>query len=362
MNAVLGTRAGVMQAPIGGAAGHDLYRAVAGAGGLATIPASWMAPDDLRREIADLRCVTDQPFAVNLVLHFEQSERVALCIAERVPVVTFSWGQPGGFVGQLHAAGCRVFVQVGDVEAGREAVAAGADALIAQGTEAGGHVWSLSPLAALVAALSQATGLPVIAAGGIADAETAGAARAAGAAAVAVGTRFVASDESPAHGVWKDARVAASAADTVMTGVFDIGWPAAPHRVLRNSTYRAWEAAGSPPPGSRPGEGEVIGTYLGEPLPRYSVDARRARASTRPTTSPSASTPERVSTGSRRSSRPPRSSAAWPSVTPEAARARKRARRAASARAARTSESVRFVTGVRPQSELFWGQTPRIGL
>ncbi len=273
MNAVLGTRAGVMQAPIGGAAGHDLYRAVAGAGGLATIPASWMAPDDLRREIADLRCVTDQPFAVNLVLHFEQSERVALCIAERVPVVTFSWGQPGGFVGQLYAAGCRVFVQVGDVEAGREAVAAGADALIAQGTEAGGHVWSSSPLAALVAALSQATGLPVIAAGGIADAETAGAARAAGAAAVAVGTRFVASDESPAHGVWKDALVAASAADTVMTGVFDIGWPAAPHRVLRNSTYRAWEAAGSPPPGARPGEGEVLGTYLGEPLPRYSVES-----------------------------------------------------------------------------------------
>jgi NAD(P)H-dependent flavin oxidoreductase YrpB (nitropropane dioxygenase family) len=272
VNGVLGTRVGVMQAPIGGAAGQELYRAVAGAGGLAAIPASWTEPDDLRREIADLRRVTDQPFAVNLVLHFEQAERVALCIAERVPVVTFSWGEPGAFLPQLHAAGCRVFVQVGDAEAGRAAAAAGADALIAQGTEAGGHVWSSSPLLELVADLSQ-TGVPVIAAGGIADAETAAAARAAGAAAVAVGTRFVASDESTAHRVWKDALVAASAEDTVMTGMFDIGWPDAPHRVLRNSTYRAWEAAGSPPPGSRPGEGEIVGTYLGHPLPRYSVES-----------------------------------------------------------------------------------------
>ena len=101
MNDALGTRHGVMQAPIGGAAGHALYRAVADAGGLATIPASWMELDALRREIADLRRVTDAPFAVNLVLHFEQAERVALCAAERVPVVTFSWGEPARFLPQL---------------------------------------------------------------------------------------------------------------------------------------------------------------------------------------------------------------------------------------------------------------------
>ncbi len=273
MNEVLGTRFGVMQAPIGGAAGQELYRAVSAAGGLAAIPASWTPAEELRREIAALRSATDAPFAVNLVLHFEQAERVAVCIAERVPIVTFSWGQPGPFLPQLHAAGSRVFVQVGSVADGREAAAAGADALIAQGVEAGGHVWSSAPLLELVAGLVQATGVPVIAAGGIADAATAGAARAAGAAAVAVGTRFVASDESTAHRVWKDALVAASAEDTVLTGLFDIGWPAAPHRVLRNSTYRAWEAAGSPPPGSRPGEGEIVGTHLGDPVPRYSVES-----------------------------------------------------------------------------------------
>jgi len=271
VNEVLGTRFGVMQAPIGGAAGQELYRAVADAGGLATIPASWMEPDVLRREIADLRRATDAPFAVNLVLHFEQAERVALCISERIPVVTFSWGDPAGFVPQLHAAGCRVFVQVGSAADGRAAAAAGADALIAQGVEAGGHVDSTTPLAELVADLCGATRLPVIAAGAIADAATAAAARAAGAAAVAVGTRFVASDESTALPAWKNALVAATAGDTVMTGLFDVGWPDAPHRVLRNSTYRTWEAAGSPPPGARPGEGEVVGTYLGEPFVRYSM-------------------------------------------------------------------------------------------
>jgi NAD(P)H-dependent flavin oxidoreductase YrpB (nitropropane dioxygenase family) len=273
VNEALGTRCGVMQAPIGGAAGHELYRAVAAAGGLAAIPASWMEPAALRREIADLRRATDAPFAVNLVLHFEQAERVALCAEEGVPVVTFSWGAPGRFLPQLHAAGCRVFVQVGSVAEGLEAGAAGADALIAQGVEAGGHVESTTPLADLVAGLCRATDLPVIAAGGIADAASARAARDAGAAAVAAGTRFVASRESTALPVWQDALVAASADDTVLTGLFDIGWPAAPHRVLRNSTYRMWEAAGSPPPGARPGEGDILGTYLGDPLLRYSVES-----------------------------------------------------------------------------------------
>lgn len=273
MNEVLGTAAGVMQAPVGGAAGPELYRAVAAAGGLAAIPASWMPEDELRGTIAGLRAATEAPFAVNLVLHFPQEERAAICAAERVPVVTFSWGDAAPFVPALHAAGCRVFAQVGSVEGGRAAAAAGVDALIAQGVEAGGHVESTTALAVLVAGLRRATALPVIAAGGIADAATAAAARAAGAAAVAAGTRFVASEEAPAHDVWKRALVAAGADDTALTGVFDVGWPDAPHRVLRNSTFAAWEAAGSPPPGARPGEGDVLGSYRGEPVPRYSVES-----------------------------------------------------------------------------------------
>jgi NAD(P)H-dependent flavin oxidoreductase YrpB (nitropropane dioxygenase family) len=273
VNETLGTRFGVMQAPVGGAAGQELYRAVAAAGGLAAIPASWMEPAVLGDEIAALRGATDVPFAVNLVLDFEQAERVALCAGERVPVVTFSWGDPAAFVPQLQAAGCRVFVQVATVAAGLAAAAAGADALIAQGVEAGGHVESTTALAVLVAALCRSTSLPVIAAGGIADAATARAARAAGAVAVAAGTRFVASHEATAFTGYKQALVAASAGDTVLTELFDVGWPDAPHRVLRNSTFRAWEAAGAPPVGARPGEGDVLGTFEGEPLPRYSVES-----------------------------------------------------------------------------------------
>jgi NAD(P)H-dependent flavin oxidoreductase YrpB (nitropropane dioxygenase family) len=90
---------------------------------------------------------------------------------------------------------------------------------------------------------------------------------------VAVGTRYVASEESTSFDSYKEALVAAGADDTVLTGVFDVGWPDAAHRVLRNSTYRAWEAAGCPAPGARPGEGDVVGTYRGDPIPRYSVES-----------------------------------------------------------------------------------------
>jgi NAD(P)H-dependent flavin oxidoreductase YrpB (nitropropane dioxygenase family) len=262
-----------MQAPTGGATGRDLYRAVAAAGGLPAIPASWTDLDPIRKTIAGLRADGHATFAVNLVLDFEQEERVALCAAERVPIVTFSWGDPARYVPALHAAGCRVFAQVGSRAAGEAAAAAGVDALIAQGMEAGGHVESTTSLAVLVATLVRATPLPVIAAGGIADPSTARAARAAGAAAVAAGTRFVASQESTASSVYKELLVAAGAGDTVLTGVFDVGWPDAPHRVLRNSTYRAWEAAGSPAPGARPGEDDVLGTHAGEPILRYSVES-----------------------------------------------------------------------------------------
>ena len=337
-----------MQAPIGGAAGHDLYRAVAGAGGLATIPASWMAPDDLRREIADLRCVTDQPFAVNLVLHFEQAERVALCIAERVPVVTFSWGQPGGFVGQLHAAGCRVFVQVGDVEAGREAVAAGADALIAQGIEAGGHVWSSSPLAALVAALSQRNrpagdrrGRHRRCGDGRGGAgrgrgrrrrghavrrqrRVAGARRLEGRPGRRLGRRH-GDDGRVRHRLARGAASRVAQLDVSRVGGGGLAAVRARGRGRARSSARTWASRC-----------------------RATRSSRRARASRRPTTSPSASTPARVSSGSRRCSRPPRSSAAWPSVTPEAARARKE----------RAVRRRRVQHDVRVCAFCHWGQTP----
>ena len=177
---------------------------------------------------------------------------------------------------------------------GRAAAAAGADALIAQGVEAGGHVDSTTPLAELVAGLRGATELPVIAAGGIADA-----------AIVPGGARRRSGRRRRRHPVCGQRRVDGAAGVEGRAGrgvgrghradgLFDVGWPDAPHRVLRNSTYRAWEAAGSPPPGARPGEGDILGTYLGEPFVRYSMKSP-ARASRPRTTSRSASMRARAS-------------------------------------------------------------------
>jgi NAD(P)H-dependent flavin oxidoreductase YrpB (nitropropane dioxygenase family) len=112
---------------------------------------------------------------------------------------------------------------------------------------------------------------PVLAAGGIADGRGIAAALALGAAGVSIGTRFVASVECGAHPDYKAGIVAARETDTVFSELFDVGWPDAPHRSLRNSTYEAWRAAGCPPPGRRPGEGEAVATHsvTGQPVLRY---------------------------------------------------------------------------------------------
>jgi nitronate monooxygenase len=114
----------------------------------------------------------------------------------------------------------------------------------------------------------------------MADARGVRAALALGAEGVWLGTRFLATAESGAHDAFKQRLVAAAATDTVYSTLFDQGWPDAPHRALRNSTVEMWENAGCPPPGKRPGEGEVIGAFPnGDPIPRYGVPAPMQGAS-----------------------------------------------------------------------------------
>ncbi|MGO8904304.1 MAG: NAD(P)H-dependent flavin oxidoreductase [Solirubrobacteraceae bacterium] len=165
-------------------------------------------------------------------------------------------------VAHARSSGARVLAQVGSGDAARAAAAAGADALIVQGVEAGGHVQSVVGLLPLLAEVRRAVSLPLLAAGGIGDPASARAALAAGAEAVVMGTRFLASDESDAHPSYKDYLLGAEARDTVLTGLFDVGWEDSPHRVLRNSTYERWEAAGAPPNGGRPGEGDELAAGL----------------------------------------------------------------------------------------------------
>ncbi len=212
----------------------------------------------------------------NLVLPGLNGDELAICLAERVPVIVSFWGDPTPYVAAAHPCGTMVFAQVGSVAEAIAAAKAGVDGVIAQGVEAGGHVRGTTALSVLVPAVRAAVHpTPVIAAGGVADGRGVAAALALGAQAVSMGTRFLASDEAEASNAYKSRIIAAGAEDTVLTSLFDLGWPDAPHRALRNRTVAKWEAAGRPPSGSRPGERDVIGRApLGGAMlevPRYSV-------------------------------------------------------------------------------------------
>lgn len=259
----------------GGLAGPALAAAVSNAGGLGVLGMGGLPEPVIREQIHELRQLTDRPFGVNIILPLLGDDSpIECCLEERVPVLILFWGDPGPYVDRAHAVGTRVVVQVGSVEEARAAAATGVDAVMIQGVEAGGHVKSTTSLSVLLPASVDAVApLPVVAAGGIGDGRGVAAALSLGAQAVSLGTRFLCSDESRA--AYKERVVAARAEDTYYTKLFDVEWPDAAHRVLRNKIVRDWEAAGSPASGQRPGEGEItgrmpVGGQVVE-LPRYSV-------------------------------------------------------------------------------------------
>jgi nitronate monooxygenase len=268
----LGIELPIIQAPMGGAAGPPLAAAVSNAAGLGTL-ALWRADiETTRRQIRETRTMTTRPFAVNLNLEFPQQERLAACIDEGVPVISFFWRDPASLVPQAKAGGAIVLHTVGSADDARKAVDCGVDVVVAQGWEAGGHVRGMVATMPLVPTVVDAVKpTPVVAAGGIADGRGLAAALALGAAGVSIGTRFLASHEAAIHGRYRELLLRACETDTVyLDNLFDVRWPNAPHRALRNKTVDAWEAAGRPPSGQRPGEGEVIATSRSSgPIVRY---------------------------------------------------------------------------------------------
>lgn len=258
-----------MQAPIGPATTPELVAAVSRAGGLGTLAASWTEPTELRRQLREIRAAVEGRFCVNLVLAFDQRKRLEVVLDEGVEFVSFSWGLDDT-IRRAHEAGATVLVQVGDAKAAVTAADAGADVIIAQGVEAGGHVQSVKPLEVLLGELRDVLELPIVAAGGIGDRASAERALAGGADGVACGTAFLAAPEADVHPTYVDRLLASDASDTVLTPLFDIGWPDAPHRVIRNETYDRWKAAGRPHSGTRPGEHDVVGTRDGTAIVRYS--------------------------------------------------------------------------------------------
>ena len=267
---VLGIELPIVQAPMGGASNPRLAAAVSEAGGLGMLALSWHPPQAMRAAIRETRALTDRPFGVNLVLAFPQEERFAICLEERVPVISFFWGDPAPFVRGAHEAGVVVTSTVASAAQAKAAAHASVDAVVAQGWEAGGHVLGEVATLPLTRAVVRAVGeTPVIAAGGISDGAGLAAVLALGAGAAWIGTRFLATPEAGIHADYRARLLAADEAATVHTGLFDVGWPDAPHRVLRNSTVAAWEAAGRPASGARPGEGETVATGPLGPTPRY---------------------------------------------------------------------------------------------
>ena len=212
---------------MGGIARHELAAAVSEAGGLGTI-GGVRAP--IAAEIAAARRLTGRPIAVNLLLPFVRSGDAEAAAAGDA-IVTF-WGRPRRLAANTWIHQC------GSVEEAKAAAAAGADAVIAQGVEAGGHVRGSTPMLELLERVHAAVNIPVLAAGGLVDAEGVRAALDSGATAAVVGTRFLLSDESHAHPDYK--RRCLDAAETIVTELFGLGWPDAPHRVIPNDATRRW--------------------------------------------------------------------------------------------------------------------------
>ena len=246
---LLGIEHPIVSAPMAGTATADLVAAVSAAGGFGLLGGTSLGgPEWLREQIRAVREQTDRPFGVGFISSAPgTADLMAVALEERVAAVSHSFADPTPWIEPAHRAGVKVLVQVQTVAQAVTAARAGADAIAAQGVEAGGHAGTTSATLPLIPAVVDAVGtIPVLAAGGIADGRGLAAALMLGAAGVWMGTRFVASNEW-AGGEWAKARVvAASTDDAVQTRVYDLitgapfpEWTA--DRVIRNPFVDAWQ-------------------------------------------------------------------------------------------------------------------------
>jgi nitronate monooxygenase len=265
---LLGIEQPIVLAPI--AQLPELTAAVSNAGALGTISLTWA--DDVADVVHQTAALTDRPFAGNIVLAEDQHRRLDEALAAGLRIVLFFWGDSSDYLGHVHDAGALAIQTVGSAEEARRAVANGVDVILAQGWEAGGHVWSRIATLPLVPAVVDAVApVPVIAAGGIGDGRGVAAVLALGAQAACVGTRFLMAEEMTIHDEYRRRLEAAAETDALLyPNLYEVGWPDAPHRALRNSTAQAWEAAGRPQLLQRPGAGDVIAHFAsGEAIVRY---------------------------------------------------------------------------------------------
>ncbi len=213
---LLGIRYPIVQAGMIWVSGGKLAAAVSNAGGLGLVGAGSMRPDTFREQVRKAKRLTDRPLGVNMPLFYKYSEEwVAIALEEGVDIFFMSGGSPAKYTPMLKERGCKVVQVVGTAKHARKSEAAGCDAVVAEGFEAGGHN---SPeettTMVLVPQVVDAVSIPVIAAGGIGDGRALAASLALGASGVQVGTRFAATTESSAHQAFKEAIVSAEEGQT----------------------------------------------------------------------------------------------------------------------------------------------------
>jgi nitronate monooxygenase len=236
----------VVLGPMGGVAGGDLAAAVSNAGGLGLVGGGYGDPKWLKTELDKVKSATTRPWGVGLITWSIKREAFALALEYRPAAFVLSFGDPRPHAPAIRAAGCKLICQVQDVEQARIAREAGADLIVAEGNEAGGHSGSRGTVA-LVPAIVDAVGpIPVVAAGGIADGRGLAASLMLGAQGVLMGTRFYATNEALGSQRIKERIVAGHGDDTARTRVFDVvrgyDWPEHfPGRALRNAFSERWD-------------------------------------------------------------------------------------------------------------------------
>jgi NAD(P)H-dependent flavin oxidoreductase YrpB (nitropropane dioxygenase family) len=236
---LVGVRLPIQLAGMSGAATAELAAAVCNAGALGMIGVGRQPIELVERYLDAMAALTTKPFGITCIAHLVRPDVEAL-IADQVQIMEFFYDWP---TATRVRSDTIVGWQVGSLDEALAAADAGCSYVIVQGVEAGGHVRGQNSLASLLTAVREAIDLPIVAAGGIGTADDVRRVMAMGADAVRVGTRFIATVESNAHPQYIDALVASAAGDTELTEAFGVGWPNAPHRVLRSALAAAESAS-----------------------------------------------------------------------------------------------------------------------
>lgn len=251
--ALLGIEHPIVLGGMGTGTSPELVAAVSTAGGLGVLGATRQNPEELARDAAAIRAATTRPFGLNLLLFMERPGQYDAFLAARPKVISTAWAaleqDLGGYVARAHAVGALAMHMISTVAEAKAAARAGVDIIVAQGTEGGGHIGLMGTMPLVPMVVSAVAPIPVLAAGGVADGRGLAAALALGADGVLLGTRFLATDESPIAKGFKQAILDSDGHDTLVTDIPDVAsgntWPGAYVRVRRNRFIEEWMGRGN---------------------------------------------------------------------------------------------------------------------